>query len=197
MRYEIFIKSILVSWCYIFSTSEMFSCLFRRHSLCSMAPATSSWSATVSAPASVAPSSWTSSRTPRMACYSWPERAMISCPSSWETAPLSTSTTWALARENSRQRRSTMMESGIRSTLFGLHNRVCWRLMDCPVGGPANLKYSIGYLTLPMPGLLLSKAQGCKDFWKPSKDECPCARVSVIFQVFCIILYWPNYTLAA
>ena len=53
---------------------------------------------------------------------------------------------------------------------------------------------------------LLSKAQGLKDFWKPSKpcdqysldssrrvlsDEYPFARVSVILQVFYSILYWP------
>ena len=55
--------------------------------------------------------------------------------------------------------------------------------------------------TLPMLRLLLSKAQRCKDFWKPSKpsrvgwvllDKYPFARVSVIFQVFCIILHWQN-----
>ena len=59
-------------------------------------------------------------------------------------------------------------------------------------------------LTLPMLRLLLFKAQGSKE---PSKHchvvihwialtehsrmiEYPCARVSVIFTVFCIILYW-------
>ena len=63
------------------------------------------------------------------------------------------------------------------------------------------------YLTLPMMRLLLPKAQGCKDFLKPSK---PCLvgthwkalaehsqmsthlpRVSMVFQDFFMILYWP------
>ena len=58
-------------------------------------------------------------------------------------------------------------------------------------------------LTLPMLRLHSSKAQGHKYLWKPSKpchvgihwkalaeylDEYPYARVSVIFQLFCIIL---------
>ena len=67
--------------------------------------------------------------------------------------------------------------------------------------------YHSKVLTLPILRLLLFKAQGCKDIWKPSK---PChvgihwialtqysqmstqiyARVSVIFQVLCILLYW-------
>ena len=54
-------------------------------------------------------------------------------------------------------------------------------------------------LTLPMRRPLSSKAQGCKDFWYPLdsyncvlSDEYPFARVSVIFQDHCIILYWPN-----
>ena len=34
-----------------------------------------------------------------------------------------------------------------------------------------NISYREMILTLPMPSLLSSKAQGCKDFWKPSK---PC-----------------------
>ena len=60
-------------------------------------------------------------------------------------------------------------------------------------------------LTLPVLRLFLSKVQGHKYFWKTSKpfhvgihwkalaeysDEYPFARVSVIFQDFCIILYW-------
>ena len=64
-------------------------------------------------------------------------------------------------------------------------------------------------LTLPMLRLLSSKAQERKDFYKLSKpchvgthalessrgvlsDEYLLARVSIIFQDFCIILYWPK-----
>ena len=56
--------------------------------------------------------------------------------------------------------------------------------------------------------VIFIQSTGLKDFRKPSKpcnagihwivltevlsDECPCARVSLTFQVFGIILYWPN-----
>ena len=57
-------------------------------------------------------------------------------------------------------------------------------------------------LALPMLRVLLSKAQECKDLWKPTLscwyslhssrwallDEYPCPIVLVIFQLFCIIL---------
>ena len=68
--------------------------------------------------------------------------------------------------------------------------------------------YSRSPTTLPMLRLFSSKGQGCKVFQKPSKPchvgihwivlteysqmRNPCARVSVIFPGFCIILYWPN-----
>ena len=68
-------------------------------------------------------------------------------------------------------------------------------------------------LTLLMLRLLSFKAQGCKDFWKNIwtlsywyslesscwglSNEYPFARVSVIFQVFRIILYWQNEPPAA
>ena len=62
-------------------------------------------------------------------------------------------------------------------------------------------------ITIQMLGLLSSKAQGCKDILKPPEPchvgihgialaeysvEYQCYMVSVIFQDFCIILYWPN-----
>ena len=75
------------------------------------------------------------------------------------------------------------------------------------------LKSTSGPLTLSILWLLLPKAQGCKYFFKSSK---PChvgthwkalaehfqisthlPRVSMVFQDFCIILYWPIKTLAA
>ena len=68
-------------------------------------------------------------------------------------------------------------------------------------------KHFIPILTFPTLSLLSSKEQGCKDFLKTVltlscwysldssrcvlSDEYLCAKVSVNFKVFCIILYWP------
>ena len=68
-------------------------------------------------------------------------------------------------------------------------------------------KYDIS--TLLMPRLLSSRAQFLKTIYPLSclysldssycvlSDEYLCAKVSVIFQVFCILLYWPNKPAAA
>ena len=73
---------------------------------------------------------------------------------------------------------------------------------------PINYLYLGHYLTLPMLRLLSSKAQGCKDFQKPSKHchvgihwialaeysqmSTHVPRFQSFFQVFCIFLYWSN-----
>ena len=88
---------------------------------------------------------------------------------------------------------------------FGL-NKIIWK-KSWKIAGTLAYSYKSNsaqqeLLTFLKLRLLLA-IQWCKDFWKPFKpwrvgihwiflDEYPCAMVSIILQVFCIILYWPN-----
>ena len=62
-----------------------------------------------------------------------------------------------------------------------LLTHLCWP--------PPKVAWQFGeYLTLPMLRLLASKAQGCKDFWKPSKPWH--VGIHWIFPICCIILWF-------
>ena len=92
--------------------------------------------------------------------------------------------------------------SWVTETAIITHLSVAFRnAFHAASAGPLS-RMDLAGLALPVLGLLLSNAQGCKDFWKTSK---PChigihwialtewvPNCAKFLKVFCIILYWPN-----